>query len=223
MEVATVQGQKRPLAGHHANARLRKEGLVPAVIYGMGKAAEHIAVSQRELLAALEHSAHVVKLVVDGREEQYLIKEVQYDHLQKMPLHLDLMRVDLTKKVQVNVPLDFRGTAAGQAVGGVVIHVMADIEVECLVTNIPESIRVRVDGLQLGQSLHVRELELPEGVTALAGSDDIVCVCRTPRGGLEETPAAAAAEGEAASAEPEVIGKGIKDKDEEATEAPPKK
>jgi len=217
----TSGGQKRPLAGHHANARLRKEGLVPAVIYGMGKATEHIAVSRRELLTALEHSAHVVTLVMDGREEQYLIKEVQYDHLQKLPLHLDLMRVDLTKKVRVSVPLDFRGTAAGQAVGGVVIHVMADIEVECLVTNIPESIRVRVDGLQLGQSLHVRELELPSGVAALAGPDDIVCVCRTPRGGLEEAPAAA--EGEAASAEPEVISKGLKDKDEEAAEGPPKK
>lgn len=211
MEVASIVGEKRAPGSRNANNRLRQRGMLPAVIYGHGEAPEHVAVSMHDTVAALENAAHVIELKIDGKGEKYLIKEVQYDHLQKTPVHVDLMRVDLTERVTVTVPLDFRGTAAGAAAGGVLTHVIADLEVECLVTAIPESIRVKVDHMQLGDTLFVKNLELPEGVTAKHEPDDIVAVCRQPRGGLEEG-VVAPAEGES-SAEPEVIGKGKADED----------
>ncbi len=207
MEVAKIQAERRTPGNRHAVERLRRTGKLPAVIYGHGKAPEHVALSTHDAIAAIEQSARVVELSIDGQSQQFLLKEVQFDHLQKTPLHLDLMRVDVTEKVTVKVPLEFKGKAAGQKDGGVLINVMSDIDVECTVLTIPPSIIVKVDGLELGQSLHVSDLVLPSGVATRHSPDDIVVVCRLPRGGAEEAAPAAPVEGET-TAEPEVISKG---------------
>ena len=213
MEIATVQGEKRTLGGHHANDRLRRRGLVPAVIYGHKQAPAYAAVSRHDLELALGHRAHVVKVVVEGQEDQLLLKDVQYDHLQKTPVHVDFMRVDLTEKVHVKVALEFRGTPKGCSDGGVLVTLMPDLDIECQLLNIPDSIRVRVEHLELHQALHVRELQLPPGITTRHHADDIVALVQPPRVHAEAAPAAAA-EGAAEAAEPEIIGKGPKETEE---------
>ncbi len=212
MEIATVQGEKRELAGHHANDRLRRRGLVPAVIYGHKQAPAYTAVSRHDLELALGHRAHVVKVVVEGKEDQLLLKEVQYDHLQKTPVHVDFMRVDVTERVHVKVALEFRGTPKGCAEGGVLTTLLADLDIECQLLNIPESIRVRVDHIGLHQALHVRDLQLPEGITTKHNADDIVALVQPPRVHAEAAPPVAGEE--ATSAEPEIIGKGPKEAEE---------
>lgn len=212
MDIATIQGEARTLGGRHANDRLRRQGLVPAVIYGHGKDPEYVSLSRHDIELALAHLQHVVQLKVGGHEQQYLIKDVQYDHLQKTPIHVDLVRVDPNERVRVKVAIDLRGTPAGTLKGGTLVQVLAEAEVECLLLKIPDSIRARVDHLELNDMLHVREIELPPDIKILHGPDDIVAVVHPPRATVTpEAEAAAPAEG----AEPEVISKGVKEEAED--------
>lgn len=213
MQIANIKGERREPGGRHANERLRRRGLVPAIVYGHGEKPETVALSARDLEQALEDLAHVVSVETGGKPQQYLIKDVQFDHLQKRPLHVDLMRVDATERVKVKVPLELRGDAKGASQGGVLVQLIGDLDVECLLLAIPDSIRVNVSELGLNQSLHVRELEMPEGVKALHHPEEIVVVCRPPR--AEVPVAAAPVEGAEGPAEPEVIGRVAKEKEGE--------
>ena len=206
MEITTVQGEARQPGNRHANERLRHAGLIPAVIYGHGEAPEHIALSLHDVELALEHASHVINVKLQAGEKQYLLKDVQFDHLQKTPVHVDLMRVDVNERVKVNVPIDFRGTPKGVAEGGTLLHVLSELEIECLVLQIPDAIRVRVDQMEMNQQLHVSDIAVPDNAKILNAPTDIVAIVQPPR--AETTAAPAAVEGEASSAEPEVITKG---------------
>jgi large subunit ribosomal protein L25 len=215
MEIANIKGETRRREGRHANDQLRRRGMVPGVIYGHGRGPELVALSRHDTELALRHMQHVISLQIDGAGQQYLIKDVQYDHLQKTPIHVDLMRVDPNERVHVKVSLELKGTPKGCLHGGNLVHVMADLDVECLLLNIPESIRARVDHLGLTEALHVKDVQLPPDVRATADPDDIIAVVHPPRGkldsDLEEEEAAAEGEG----AEPEIIGKGPKEGEDE--------
>ncbi len=204
MEIATLQAETREAGGTRAARRLRRQGKVPAVIYGHGQSPENVAVSARDLSNLLEHGAHVLQVSVEGQNRQVLIKDVQFDHLGTDPVHVDFTHVDLAERVHVSIPLEFRGTPVGTHEGGVLDHGLVDLEVECLVTEIPESIRVNVADMKLGDLLHVRDLELSESVRAVTPAEAIVCSVRA------KTAAAAVAEEAEAEAgaeeEPEVIG-----------------
>ncbi len=202
MEIALVQGQKRSPGGRHANERLRRGGFIPAVIYGHGETPETVAVSRHDLDIALGHGQHVIKLKIDGQESQYLVKEVQYDHLQRDPLHVDLMRVDAAERVHVQVRLELRGTPIGTKEGGILNQLLGDLEIECPLLEIPEVIRANVESLKLNQGLHIREIEIPAGMKLLHNPEELVCVVRPPKAEVE---AATTLEG---VAEPEVIAKG---------------
>jgi large subunit ribosomal protein L25 len=216
MQTSVIQGQTRKPGGRHANRRLRKRGLVPAIIYGHEQMPETIAVSRHDLLLALERAQHVVKVAVGKRETQYLLKDVQFDHLQHEPIHADLMRVDPGERVRVNVGIDFRGEPRGVHEGGELLHILTDLDIECPLLNIPETLRVRIDHLGVGQTLHVSDLELPEGITTHHNPEDVVASVRAKRSGV-----AAATEEEAeevpeeAGAEPEVIRRTAKEEESE--------
>lgn len=210
MQIATIKGEKRSVTGKHANERLRRAGQIPGVIYGHKEAPEAIAVSRHDLDIALERLAHVVNLEINGKTTTYLLKDVQYDHLQRKPLHIDLMRVDPNERVRVSIPLHTRGEPKGAGAGTSLVMVLADLHVECPLLAIPDSITVNVAHLEVGDAVHVKELALPAGVTALHQPEDIVCVLRSSK--PEEAVAAAPAEG--APAEPEVIGRVAKEKTE---------
>lgn len=209
MQIATIQGEKRPPGGRSVNQRLRRRGMLPAVVYGHGEAAETLALRQHDVELALKQLAHVVKVSVDGQETVFLLKDVQYDHLMKTPIHLDLMRVSEHERVRTRVAIEAKGKPAGLSLGGEVIHVMADLEVECPYDEIPDAIRPRIDHLNLNEALYVRDLELPAGVTALAAPDAVVLTVR-PMKTVAVT--AAPAEGQEGPAEPELVGRTAKEK-----------
>ncbi len=207
MEHTKIQGEVRQLAGRHENDRLRKRGMVPAVIYGHKKPPEHIALSRHDTLLALSHGQHVIEVLIEGQEaQQYLVKDVQYDHLQIEPLHIDLMRVDPNERVQVQVPVQLKGTPVGVTEGGVLNQMLNELDIECRLLRIPQSIIKKINELKLNDTLHVRDLDLPEGVTVLNDPEDPVATIQPPREVPEEGAEleTAAEEG----AEPEVIGKG---------------
>jgi len=198
-----MTAQSRPELGSRANKRLRDRGLVPGVVYGHKEAVVPVTLPKKELVGHLNHGAHVFDLALDGRSEKVLVKEVQYDHLGIEVIHVDFARVSLDEKVEVTVPLEFKGTPKGEADGGVLQQLISDLEIECLVTDIPTSIRVNVADLGVDDVLHVSDLQLPPGVRPLQDADLLVATVKI----IEEeeaAPAAAAAEG---AAEPEIIGR----------------
>ncbi len=213
MEIGIVKGEARQPGGRSVNRRLRRRGFIPSVVYGHGEKPETLAVSLHDLELCLGHKAHVIKVQAADSEQQYLIKDVQYDHLQKTPIHVDLLRVDPDERVTVKVSIELRGTAVGTHEGGTLVQVLTDLELECLLTNIPESLRPSVAELALSESLHVKDLELPQGAKALHADDDVVAVVRAPRGGAdEETPVVE--DEEADGKEPERIGRTAKEAEE---------
>jgi large subunit ribosomal protein L25 len=206
-----MAAQPRPELGSRANKRLRDRGLVPGVVYGHKEAVVPVTLPKKELVGHLNHGAHVFDLALDGRSEKVLVKEVQYDHLGIEVIHVDFARVSLDEKVEVTVPLEFKGTPKGEADGGVLQQLISDLEVECLVTDIPASIRVNVADLGVDDVLHVSDLQLPAGVRPLQDADLLVATVKI----IEEEEAAPAAAAPEGAAEPEVIGR----KPEEGEEA----
>jgi len=210
----TIQGKLREPAGKKANRRLREEGWLPAIIYGHKEEPVPVMLPAHDVELAIKHGAHILEVDLGDRTEQVLIREVQYDHLGLKMLHVDLTRVRLDEAVEVTVPIVLRGTPKGVSDGGVLEQVLGDLEIRCVVTQIPESIRVNVAELELGQALHVKDLQVPEGVEVLSDPDAVVCMVRALGEEVEEAEEAAE---EAAGAEPEVIGRG-KQEEEEAEE-----
>ena len=188
----------RPTLGTRATRRLREAGKLPAIVYGHGQAAVNVAVPAKLFRESLAKSAHVFELTVDGKKENVLLKDVQYDHLGTQVIHIDFARVDLSEKVVVNVSVELKGDAIGEKDGGILQQVLSEIEVECVVTEIPSLIIYNVSTLKLDESVHVRDLTLPKGVVAVTDGDLIVAICHA----IKEEESA-----EATEAEPEVIKK----------------
>lgn len=218
MEATTTQinGKVRQTTGKKANRRVRADGWLPGIIYGHKQDPVAVLLPSNELYQALRKGAHVLTVNLESGTEQVLVKEVQYDHLSQYMVHVDLTRVDLSERVKVMVQIILRGTPKGATEGGVLEQVLAEMEVECVVTQIPESVRVSVAELGIGQALHISDVPLPEGITATGDPETVVCLCRVL--GEEPAPEAAAEAGEAGATEPEVIARG-KVEEEEGEEA----
>ncbi|HZZ45104.1 MAG TPA: 50S ribosomal protein L25 [Tepidisphaeraceae bacterium] len=215
-KTANVSVQTRSQLGSRANKRLRDQGLIPGVIYGHKLAVLPITLPKKETVNYLSKGAHVFTLALDGKPETVLVKEVQYDHLGMEVIHVDFSRVDLNERVTVTVPLELRGTPKGAADGGVLQQVLADLEIECVVTDIPEVIKFSVADLALNSVVHVKDIPLPAGAKAVKDGDQIVATVKA----IVEAAPADAPEG---SAEPEMIGKKKEDEAAEGAAAAPAK
>ena len=205
MDIITVKSEPRTPGGSKTARSLRAQGRLPVIIYGHNEPPEAISLAQHDVEVALGHGARTLNVEVGGRVSPYLIKDVQYDYLAATPIHMDLARVDLSERVRVTVGIELRGIPKGVQEGGVIDQSMAEIEVECLVTDIPDTLRPVVTHLVLGDTLLVKDLPLPPGVKALAGPDERVATVRA----MMEEPVAAPApvEAEGAPLEPERIGR----------------
>lgn len=206
MQSATLSVTKRKHLGTKHTRRIRERGQIPAIIFGHGQKPIPVALDAHETRKLLLHHSRTITLDIEGQAEQYLIKAVQYDHLDTTPIHLDLMRVDKDERVQVQVQIILRGEPEGVHEGGVLTQLLSVLDVECVMTAIPEDLRPSVNHLKVGDSLLVREIDLPPGVTSLSEPEEKVAICRVPTETVEEEEAAAE-EGEGA-AEPEIISKG---------------
>jgi large subunit ribosomal protein L25 len=196
-------GEPRQPKGSGEARRLRRKGLVPAVIYGHKEATLSLSLPQAELVHAIRHGVRVVDLRAGGKEEKALIKEVQWDHLGKELLHVDFARVSVDERITVSVPIELRGTAPGVNAGGSLDQPIHELSIECLAISIPESIRVNIHELQIGGTIHVRDIVLPPGVKAMTDPDAIVVHVKEPMAAPEAAPVVEGVE----QAEPEVIGR----------------
>ena len=202
-QTAQVTAQQRSELGSRANKRLRDAGKLPGVIYGHKEAVIPITLPKKEVVNHLTRGAHIFDLSFDGQSQKVLVKEVQYDHLGLEVIHVDFARVSLDEKVEVTIPLELKGTPKGEEEGAVLQQLVAELEVECLVTDIPEIIRHNVSDMAKDSVLKIKDLQLPPGVKVLQDGELLVATVREIQ---EEVAAPEAAEGE--GTEPEVIGKG---------------
>jgi large subunit ribosomal protein L25 len=196
-----LKAQTRKERGKKSNAKLREQGSIPAVIYGHKKEAVSVALNEHDFAEVLHYGKKLLDIELDGKPDKFLLKEIQYDHLGKKMIHVDFLRVDLSEKVAVQVPLVFKGTAVGTTEGGVVEEHLASIEIECTVTEIPESIDVSIKALKIGDFMHVKDIVLPSGVKLVTDPELLLIACKEPVEVVEVAPEAAAVE----ATSPEVI------------------
>lgn len=202
-ELMTLEAEIRQQKGSKAARRLRdrKVGKLPAIVYGHRQEPVCISLNAHDFVEALHHGHRIFEVKLPEGKQTLLVKDLQYDHLGKQIIHVDLMRVDLTERVTVTVPLELRGTAKGTHEGGIVDQMLDHLEVECVVTDIPEVIGVSIKELGLGQMIHARDVALPAGVVLKTDPDALICLCHLPKA-KEAEEAAVPAEG---IQEPEVI------------------
>lgn len=155
--------------GKGASRRLRKQNLVPAIIYGGGEQPTAIAIKHNELVKALEFEAffsHILTINVDGEEYQAVIKALQRHPAKGYPMHADFQRVVKGQKINMNVPLHFTGAenAPGTKKSGILSTVVTDVEIVCLPSQLPEYLEVDVSGMEIGDLFRLSDIKLPEGV-----------------------------------------------------------
>lgn len=198
-EAVSLTVQPRDGKGSRKAARLRKQGLLPGVVYGHKEAVAQVTLNYEEFDRAVrKQHARALTITLGGKSETVLIKELQWDHLGKQMVHVDLWRVDKDEKVKVVVPVELRGIPKSMG-GGVLDQPFHTLHVECLAIAIPDSIRIEITGLTLGNPVHVRDLTLPEGVKVLEPPEAVVVQIKLA--GIEPE----AAPVEATGVEPEVL------------------
>ncbi len=223
--MATVQlnAVARDDSGKGAARKLRAMGKVPAVIYGHKREAQTLELDTRDLEKMLEHivaESTVIELAIGGQTSKTLIREIQRHPFKRQILHVDFQELVAGEKVTVNIPIVLMGVAEGVRLGGGVMdQTLRELQIKVDPADIPNHFEVDVSALQVGGSLHVRDITVPGGVEILDDGDASVCVVGAPRAVVE---AVVAPEAEAeASSEPEVIRKAKAD--EEAEEGGDKK
>lgn len=221
-EVVVLRAQPRTETGTPAARRLRREGLVPATVYGHGEDSESLQVDRRQLeqlLGRISVENTLVDLEVEGRETQkVLIREVQKHPWRPQLLHVDFFHIRADEKVRVEVPLRLVGTPAGvRNSGGILQQSRHEIEVECLPHEIPEYFEIDVSGLEIGDSLHVADLNTG-GVRPLEELDLTLCTVLPPAVIPAEEEEEALAEAELEELEPEVIRRAREEEEEEEGE-----
>ena len=213
---AQITAKPRSELGSRANKRLRDAGFLPGVIYGHKEAVVPITLPKKDVVNHLSHGTHLFEVGLEGKKETVLIKEVQYDHLGADVLHVDFARVSLDEKVEVTIPLELKGEPKGEADGGVLQQIINELQVECLVTEIPDRVIHNVSEMALNDVLHISEIKLPPGVRVLQDGDLIVATVKE----IQEEVIAPAAAVEEGAAEPEVIGRKVEEAPAEGAAAP---
>lgn len=219
-----VSATARKASGTGASRRLRIAGRVPGIIYGANKSAQAIELDHNALFHQLKQGAlqaSILDLKLDGSNEQVLLRDVQMHPFHPLVLHVDFQRVSRDEKIHMKVPLHFVNAEIAPGVklgGGIVSHVLSDVEISCLPADLPDSIEVDLANLALGSSIHMSELTFPNGVEALVlvrGEDPVVASVTVPRAApveeeVEAVPAAEVAAPEAEKKEPEKAEKSEK-------------
>ena len=201
----------REIQGKLNNRRLRLSGTVPAVLYGHGLENIKLSVPEEALGNALRHGSRLVNLV-GGVNESAFIRELQWNTWGTQVLHVDFTRISADEEVEVTLTIELRGEAPGVREGGVVEHLIHQVEIACPAGSIPEKLKVNINHLKLEDKILLSQLELPQGARLLEEDLEAVIVqCVVPAELPEEEG------GEGAEAEPEVIG-GKKEEEGEAEE-----
>jgi large subunit ribosomal protein L25 len=165
-----LNAEPRTDTGKGASRRLRYAGKVPAIMYGGGKDPEALTLSHNEVQRNLEHEAfysHILSIKIGGTETRAILRDMQRHPSRPVVMHMDLQRINEAEKLKTQVPLHFAGedVAPGVKAGGLVSHDLTEVGIECLPKDLPEYIDVDISGLDVGEALHLSDLQVPEGVT----------------------------------------------------------
>jgi large subunit ribosomal protein L25 len=202
MSEARLTAELRRESGKGPAGRFRREGLLPAVVYGLGENAQPVTVNARELQHILTGGAGantLITLKVDGSEQLALPREIQRDPVRGSLLHVDFVRVRADQTVTADVPLHLTGDAEGVGMGGILEQALFTLTIEALPRDIPNAIEGDVSALNIGDQLRVRELTMPAGVVTQVDAEELVAQVVAPRVAEEvEEGAVEGAEGEAA-------------------------
>lgn len=218
-----IKAEKREIFGKNASRRLRREGMIPAVLYGSDTSNVPLTLKKQDIFMILRSDTGentVFQVSFDSEKRDVMIKELQRDPVTDEILHADFVHIAMDKAVRVSVPVVSVGEAVGvKTEGGFVDFVTREMEIECLPKDIPEEIEIDISGLHLRQSLKAGDIALPEGVKLITPSDTIVILIEVP---LKEEEIEVEEEEEeviAEEEEPEVIGKEKPEKEKEEMEA----
>lgn len=198
-KILDLQAKVRSNSGTSSVKRLRKAGGIPAVIYG--KTHEHtlLEVDAKTFSQLLDHSASdsvLVNLKIDGENHSSLalVQEVQHDYLRGGILHVDFHAVDSSEQIHTHIPVVLLNVDLAEKKGGQVEHILHSLEVFCLPKDLPEVIEVDVSNLALGQSLHIKDITLPAGVTSHIDGENVIAALKEAIGGTATDTAEAAAD-----------------------------
>jgi ribosomal protein L25, Ctc-form len=209
METQPLQAKIRKDSGSIKSRKNRKAGLIPAVLYGHKQESIMLSLDKKEFSKIIDARTKMVNLKMGNSEETAIIKEVQFDTFGKEILHADFVRTDLTEKIVAHVPIVLYGTSLGVKEGGVLDHALKEIEIECLATAVPDNIRINISELAIGNTIHIRDIELPANANALGSPDAIVVSAHIAAEENEVTE-------EELAAGPEIISARKLDKEEES-------
>jgi len=202
MADATLIAERRPAAGKGPAGRIRREGLVPAVVYGLGDDNVSVAVSSRELVHILSGGSGMntlITLKIDGADELAIARQIQRHPVKGTVMHVDFVRVRADQTIQAEIPVHLTGEAEGAVRGGILEQLVHTLTVEAKPSDFPPSIEYDVSALEIGGQVYVRDLDVPARVTVLQDSDDLVAQISAPRVAEEE---AEVVEGEAVEGAP---------------------
>lgn len=201
MELKLV-AERREGSGKGVARKLRAVGRVPAVVYGQGIEPASVSVDAKELYHVLHAGGAnvLLDLIVDGKPQLALARDVQRDHIRNRFVHVDFLAVSRTEKITIAIPVQVNGESVGVKAGGVLEHHLWEIQAECLPGDVPDAIEADISELAVGDSLKVSDLPVPSGVTILSAEDELVLAVVPPQAReVEEVEAAEGAEGEAAA------------------------
>jgi large subunit ribosomal protein L25 len=201
--------EKRTQTGTSECRRLRRKGQIPGNLYGHGQDAVAFTVPADALNALVQTGMRVLDLQLNGDTEKTMFRELQWDTFGINILHFDLLRIDAQERVTVEVSVDLKGVSPGVAAGGHLDHHTRSLSLECPAFQLPDSIPVRIGSLDIGDVIHLSDLEFPEGFVVHNPPDSVIVQVLVPRKEEEEVD-----EAEPGPAEPEVIGRKEEKEDE---------
>jgi large subunit ribosomal protein L25 len=189
--------------------RMRSAGRIPAVLFGHGENCVNLAIDAREVQSLVKHGSHFVELK-GAVNEHAMVADVQWDGLGSEVLHLDLLRIDVTESVELDLAIELKGQAPGTKAGGILNFVLHEVTVRGPANKLPDRLELRIGNLELNQWLNAKDIPLPEGVELVTDPEEMVVECQLPK--VEAEAPAATAD---FTSEPEVIGR----KEEEGAES----
>jgi large subunit ribosomal protein L25 len=197
MSIFELEAESRSDMGKGASRRLRRDGMVPAIIYGGSDEPQTISLVHSEILKRLDHEgfySHILTVNVGGQSVKAVLRDMQRHPSKALIMHMDFQRIDENQPIRVHVPLHFVGESVSRGVkaGGMVSHDLNEVELEVLPRNLPEFLEVDISDLDVGESLHLSDLKLPEGgqLVELARGEDhdlLVVSIHAHRGGGDDT------------------------------------
>jgi len=211
-----LPAETRKETGTRSARRLRKRGRLPAVVYGRSMEPHSLELEASAVEEVLHKGTRLVRIKAENAEYDAVIQQVQYDHLNDQVLHVDFHRVSLKEKITIRVPVETRGEPKAAPGTGILERHLDELEIECVAAEVPDRIEVDVSGLNVGDVIHVHDLDVGEGIKILHEMDEVVVSMMAPAVEAEEE--AEEAEEKVEEAEPELVQKRAKKEQEGAEE-----